>query len=148
MSQENCWFCDQPHLVRENDIGKCANCHCDIDRVLYEPIIEPLKEEEMLIENKGMLPFFKKGDIEVGTIGVIKTEFKPSGQYLNYTGDVDFGGTILRVSLNKTSLYDIVKNLGQNTTEWIGKKIVYSLEEIETKQGAIYRNVNIFRAVK
>ncbi len=46
MSDENCWFCSQPHLVKENDIGKCANCLVDIDRTLYEPLTEPYKKEE------------------------------------------------------------------------------------------------------
>lgn len=137
------------------DIFGCGGCGMELD---FSPYLSPYlnctppsqyKGGDVIIDNaKGMSPFFKKGDIEVGTEGVIKSEFVPSGKFMNPTGEVDFSGNILKVSLNKTSLYDIVKAYGNDTAKWIGKKIIYSIEEVETKQGAVYRDVSIFRAVR
>lgn len=102
----------------------------------------------MIVENS-MSPFFKKGMLQEGAVGRIKTEFVPSGSYQNYTGEVDFDGVLMKVSLNRTSLYDIVSNYGNNTSEWIGKQIVLSVEDIENKKtNALYRGICVFRAFK
>jgi len=133
------------------DVFCCQNpiCGAELDFTPYISEEFLKKEGQVIVEGvKGLSPFFKKGDLDEGTKGVIKGEFKPSGKFQNYTGEVDFGGTIMKVSLNKTSLYDLVSKFGNDTSKWVGKEIVHSLEDVETKQGAVYRNVAIFRAVK
>lgn len=143
-----CWKCD--YLQETNkDIYACEVCGAEID---FSPYVspfnnEPPKEVNVIIDS-GLTPYFKKGLAEPGTTGKIKTPFEPAGKFMNPTGEIDLAGTIYKVSLNKTSLYDIVKAYGNDTKKWVGKEVVYSIEDIKTKQGAIYPNVAIFRAVK
>jgi hypothetical protein len=146
-----CWKCDYWQET-DIDIYCCEICGADID---FSPYISPYnnvplpseKEATMIIDS-GLTPYFKKGDVEVGTKGKIKTAFEPSGKFQNPTGEVDLNGTIYKISLNKTSLYDIVRAFGNDTKKWVGREIVYSREDVETKQGAVYRDISIFRGVK
>uniref|UniRef100_A0A6H2A593 Uncharacterized protein n=1 Tax=viral metagenome TaxID=1070528 RepID=A0A6H2A593_9ZZZZ len=145
---DKCWYCDKELGWGYEMFKNCPNCGCENDRTPYEPTKEVKEEVKGMIIDTGMTPFFKKGDVAEGAVGIIKTAFVASGKFGNPTGEVDFNGKVLKVSLNKTSLYDIVGAYGNNTEEWIGQEIIYSMEDIKTKQGAIYPNVNIFRPVR
>jgi len=146
LSSELCWFCDQPHLVPENDIGKCANCLVDIDRTGYIllniPLTETLKEDDMPIPKEvketNYAPFIKlpnivenkEGEIKVGDSVTIATIFDaPLSAALKspLVGDVTLvTGETRALGLNWTSYYEIVKDYGKNTDDWVGKQLVYN----------------------
>ena len=141
----NCFYCGAEIIFGEEDTKRCKSCHIENDRPFNQ------KEETMVkvASSSSLSPFFKKGMLQEGSVGTIKGEFIPSGKYNNYTGEVDFEGEIIKVSLSKTSLYDIVKAYGDDTAQWIGKQIVYSVEDIENKKtNALFRGCNVFRAFR
>jgi len=168
---KKCWMCDFETDLTDNDFGDhlCPNCGVMISIYGQEIKTENTgeektmttqeewllrreteqKEESVKVENASISPFFKKGMLPEGAIGKIKGEFTPSGQYNNYTGEVDFDGTVLKVSLNKTSLYNIVAEFGNDTLNWKGKQIVLSVEDVENKKtNALYRGVCVWKAFK
>lgn len=125
--------------------------HCPECGVENDVINQATKEEKVVkvASSNSLSPFFKKGMLQEGAVGVIKGEFAPSGKFNNYTGEVDFDGQIIKVSFSKTSLYDVVKAYGDDTAQWVGKQIVYSVEDIENKKtNALFRGCNVFRAFR
>jgi hypothetical protein len=168
---KNCFLCQTEVVFNDGeDVKRCDSCGCENDRpfnnepkLVKEPIPMTTQEEWLnkretqqqevkvvkVASSNSLSPFFKKGMLQEGAVGVIKGEFAPSGKFNNYTGEVDFEGTIIKVSFSKTSLYDVVKAYGDDTASWIGKQIVYSVEDIENKKtNALFRGCNVFRAFR
>ncbi len=138
MSDENCWFCDQPHLVPKNDIGKCANCLVDIDRVPYEPITESLKEEEeMLLANFVKVTDYQTGDTlkfcdEGNWIESKRFKYTDGNpqQQLQFLVE-DESGAKKTLTVNKTNKENLVKVWGLDTKNWVGKVARITIKEVE-----------------
>lgn len=145
----SCWYCSKEIEFSDGELTKhCPECGIEND---ITNTYQPNKEEKVVkvSSSSSMSPFFKKGMLTEGAVGVIKGEFVQSGKFNNYTGEVDFDGAVMKVSLNGTSLFDIVKSYGDDTAKWIGKQVVYSVEDIENKKtNALFRGCNIFRAFR
>ncbi len=141
-----CWMCNAVVVFEGGELTK----HCPECGVENDIINQATKEETVpIIESKGLSPFFKKGMLTEGAVGKILTAFTPQGKFLNQTGEVDFEGQVIKVSLNGTSLRDIASAYGINTDNWVGKQIVYSVEDIENKKtNALFRGCNVFRAFR
>lgn len=107
------------------------------------------EEEEMAIINMAdiKLPFLKKDDLTPGTIVTIEDEVKQGGQFNKYMCAVRLPDNSLKqASFNTTSVSAMVARWGNNTTEWIGKELVFTIEDIinsRTKQ--VLKDCKIFR---
>ena len=144
-----CWMCFTEIEFSGGELTKhCPECGVENDIVNQDTSKKEVQVVKVASVNS-MSPFFKKGMLTEGAVGVIKGEFAPSGKFNNYTGEVDFDGVLIKVSLSKTSLYDIVRAYGDDTSAWVGKQIVYSVEDIENKKtNALFRGCNVFRAFR
>ena len=136
----NCWCCSH-EFENENEICTCPNCGSEIDRTFYKPEV-PLAERNKMIpqapqgQGKQFEPFLvlpnilegKKGEIEVGTAVTIIDEFKaPESPKLKspLIGVVNTPVGKRTIGLNWTSYYSLAGTLGKDTSDWVGKEIVY-----------------------
>ena len=145
----NCWYCET-EIIWQSDAEMekhCDNCGVLVDRNPYKPEPQP-KEEVMKPEKQGgsqFNPFLKfpnpnegtEGEIKIGDSVEILDEFAPpTNPKLKSPlfGNVKLeNGDLRAMGLNWGSYYNIASSLGQDTSEWVGKKIKYEGLKKSTK---------------
>lgn len=145
---ENCWFCLE-NLDSEDLITTCKKCGVLNDREIYKPFNE---EEDMAIvdTNSVKLPFFKKEDLGTGGEVTIENEIVIGGNFGQYMGTIKLpDDSLKRVGFNMTSISSMVSAWGNDTTMWVGKKLIFSIEDIiNSKTKQILRDCKIFRPIQ
>jgi len=152
MSEILCWNCNKEHGVEEGEIAHCQHCFVDIDRVPYKPITsEPYKEEEkMIIDSSAIkLPFLKKEDLASDSEVTIESEITQGGNFNQHMATVKLpDGSFKKAGFNMTSVSAMVSAWGNDTSEWLGKTLIYTIEDItNSKTKQVLKDCKIFRPV-
>jgi len=101
--------------------------------------------------SKVTIPFINyQTDIKANEEVIIGSEFILSGQYEQYTGVVEFfDGKKRKISLNKSSATNLFSAFGDDTMDWVGKRIAFTLQDItnpKTKQ--VIKDARVWTVVK
>ena len=145
---ENCWFCLE-NLDSEDLVTTCKKCGVLNDREIYKPLTETEENMAIVDTSSVKLPFFKKEDLGNGAEVTIENEIVMGGNFGQYMGTIKLpDGSLKRVGFNMTSVSSMVSAWGNDTTMWVGKKLVFSIEDItNSKTKQILKDCKIFRPV-
>ena len=144
-----CWHCEKEfepkHLSSHKDLdgGSLVLCEwCGAENIGGE--------EMALIEmDKIKLPFFKKEDLTSGGIVTIESEIAEGGNFGQFIGAIKLpDGSLKRSGFNTTSISAMVARWGNDTAQWIGKELIFTIEDIiNSKTKQVLKDCKIFRPV-
>ncbi len=118
----------------------------DIDEIYDNPNQE--EDDMAIIDTSSIkLPFFKKEDLASGSEVVIESEVAKGGNYDQYAGTIRLpDGTLKRAGFNMTSISAMTAKWGNDTTKWVGQKLVFTIEDIiNSKTKQVLKDCKIFK---
>ena len=82
-----------------------------------------------MAQAKGRIPFFKTDDLPSGTEVMIIDEIKEGGKFNSMQGTIQTSdGRQFIASFNATSQTNCSAKWGDDTKEWIGKTVIYTVD--------------------
>jgi hypothetical protein len=122
-----CWFCTKEFEIGERGeddkdgcvVYLCKNCNT-----------ENRKEIQMAVPKMYDIEFIKKTMLTKGDKVDIIEEFAPNPKFKSFlVGKIEYNGENYLLDVNKTSYKLISQTYGEDTSDWVGKKLVFMGEQ-------------------